>query len=561
MKIALAQINPTVGALDHNVQKMLDFAHRAADAGAELVVFPELCVTGYPPQDLLDSSAFLDETEQALQRFAEALPDGLGAVVGAPVRNRAAVGKRLFNGAFLYERGRQVAAVYKRLLPTYNVFDEYRYFEPGPPQEVIVWRGLRIGLHVCEDMWNNEDSAPYHLYAANPVDELAAQGVDLFVNLSASPFSTGKREERTRIITGICREHGVPFVIASQVGANAELVFDGDSRVHGADGRLLACAPRFEEALVCWDTRADAACDEPQVDELADLHAALVLGIRDYVLKTPFFTKALIGLSGGIDSALTAALAAEALGPDRVVGVTMPSRYSSEGSVDDSRVLAENLGIEFQHLPIDPGVSAFEEMLAPLFAGLPPDVTEENLQSRVRGVTLMALSNKFDYLLLATGNKSEVAVGYCTLYGDTNGGLAVLADVFKTDVYRLSHFVNEKAGRELIPRSTLTKAPSAELRPGQTDQDSLPPYSVLDRILKLYVEDHHEWDAIARATGADVHLVREILDKVDRNEFKRRQLPPGLRVTQKAFGSGRRVPLVMQWQREGRAELRVPSDK
>ncbi len=556
MKIALAQINTIVGDLAGNCQKIRDYAQQAARAGADLVVFPELCVTGYPPQDLLDSALFLDQTEQAMADLCRALPPDVGVIVGAPARNPGRVGKRLFNGAFLYENGVEVGAVYKRLLPTYDVFDEHRYFESGPPQEVVVWRGLRLGLHVCEDMWNNEDTAPYHLYAANPVDALAAQGIDLFVNISASPFSVGKHARRTRVVEGICREHGVPFVLVNQVGANTEIIFDGDSRVHGADGKMLACAPSFEEALVFWDTGDAAPCADPEHDDIADLHDALVLGIRDYMHKSPFFTKALVGLSGGIDSALTAALAAAALGPDRVVGVTMPSRYSSQGSVSDSRALAQNLGIHFQEIPIAPAVEAFDAMLEPAFEGTTPGVAEENIQSRARGVTLMALSNKFGYLLLSTGNKSELAVGYCTLYGDTNGGLAVLSDVFKTDVYRLSHYINDKAGRALIPENTITKPPSAELRPDQKDEDSLPPYSLLDRILQLYVEEHRGLDAIIRATNAGPDLVRDILDKVDRNEYKRRQVPPGLRVTMKAFGTGRRMPIVMQWQRESAQRVR-----
>ena len=554
MKIALAQTNPTVGDLAGNCRQILDAARRALAAGAELVVFCELCVTGYPPQDLLDNPTFMDEVERALALLESELPPQIGTIVGAPVRNRAAVGKRLFNTAILFGDGRRVATVQKRLLPTYNVFDEYRYFEPGPPQQPVAWRGLKLGLHVCEDMWNNEDSAPYHLYAADPVADLAAQGVDVFVNLSASPFSVDKREERTDVIAAICRTYGKPFVFVNQVGANTELVFDGDSRVHGADGTMRVCAPSFEEALVFWDTDSDARCTDPGRERTESLYQALVLGIRDYVQKSPFFTKALVGLSGGIDSALTAALAAEALGPDRVVGVTMPSRYSSEGSVADSRQLAANLGIAFHHVPITPAVAAFDGMLAGLFSGTAPGVAEENVQSRVRGVTLMALSNKFGYLLLSTGNKSELAVGYCTLYGDTNGGLAVLSDVFKTDVYRLARYINQKAAREIIPESTITKPPSAELRPDQKDEDSLPPYSVLDPILKLYVEEHQEVDAIARQTGADAELVRELLDKVDRNEYKRRQVPPGLRVTQKAFGTGRRLPIVMKWHREPLAQ-------
>ena len=556
MKIALAQINPIVGDLQGNRRKIVDFAHQAYRQGAELVIFPEMCVAGYPPQDLLDMPAFIEAVAHTVETIALEIPRELGVILGAPIRNESPVGKRLFNVALLLEGGRIVARVPKRLLPTYDVFDEYRYFEPGPPQPVVVWRGLRIGLHICEDMWNNEDWAPYHLYDENPIDELAAQGIDLFVNISASPFSLGKHDERSRIIEGICREHGVPFVYVNQVGANTELIFDGDSRVHAPDGSILLCAPSFQEALLIWDTEAGYAPYVHRRTEIEDLHDALVLGIRDYFYKTGAFEKVVLGLSGGIDSAVTCALAVAALGPERVVGVAMPSKYSSPESVEDALQLAENLGITFYTIPIMPAVTAFREMLHPVFDDLPEDVTEENIQARVRGVTLMALSNKFRYLLLSTGNKSEMAVGYVTLYGDTNGGLAVLADVYKTQVYRLARYINARAGRYVIPERILTKPPSAELRPGQKDTDSLPPYEVLDVILQRYIEYREEVDEIVAATGFDRALVADILRRVDRNEYKRRQTPPGLRVTGKAFGIGRRLPIVMRWNRAVLEEVR-----
>jgi len=556
MKIALAQINPIVGDLQGNRRKIVDFAHQAYRQGAELVIFPEMCVAGYPPQDLLDMPAFIEAVAHTVETIALEVPRELGVILGAPIRNESPVGKRLFNAALLLEGGRIVARVLKRLLPTYDVFDEYRYFEPGPPQPVVAWRGLRIGLHICEDMWNNEDWAPYHLYDENPIDELAAQGVDLFVNISASPFSLGKHDERSRIIEGICREHGVPFIYVNQVGANTELIFDGDSRVHAPDGSILLCAPSFQEALLIWDTEAHYAPYVHRRTEIEDLHDALVLGIRDYFYKTGAFEKVVLGLSGGIDSAVVCALAVAALGPERVVGVAMPSKYSSPESVEDARQLAENLGITFHIIPIMPAVDAFREMLRPVFNDLPEDVTEENIQARVRGVTLMALSNKFRYLLLSTGNKSEMAVGYVTLYGDTNGGLAVLADVYKTQVYRLARYINARAGRYVIPERILTKPPSAELRPGQKDTDSLPPYEVLDVILQRYIERREEVDEIVAATGFDRALVADILRRVDRNEYKRRQTPPGLRVTGKAFGIGRRLPIVMGWNRAVLEEVR-----
>ncbi|MEM1126502.1 MAG: NAD+ synthase [Bacteroidota bacterium] len=550
MTIAVVQFNPTVGDLSGNLERLVALAQQVQHAGADLAVFPELCLTGYPPLDLLENPLFMDEVEQSLEDLAAALPPGLGVIVGAPVRNLTLTGKRLHNVALLLEDGREVARVHKTLLPTYDVFDEYRYFEPVFERQVVTWRGLRLGLHICEDMWNNEEQAPYHLYQANPIDELAALGIDLFVNISASPFSVGKQAVRSALVAEICQEHGVPFVMANQSGANTELIFDGSSGIWDATGTLVSHVPAFEEGFALWDTDTAAAAPvNVRNDDLADLHDALVLGIRDYFHKTGLFDKALIGLSGGIDSALTCALAVEALGPDRVLGVTMPSAYSSTGSVTDSEALAHNLSIAFRQIPIAPAVDAFSGMLAEAFAGTDDGVAEENIQSRARGVTLMALSNKFGHLLLSTGNKSELAVGYATLYGDTNGGLAVLSDVFKTDVYRLARYINARAGRPLIPENTLTKPPSAELRPGQEDADSLPPYDQLDTVLRLYIEEQQDLHQIANRTGYDLAFVRSLLQMVDRNEYKRRQVPPGLRVTDKAFGSGRRLPIVMRWAR------------
>ena len=554
MKIALCQINPTVGDTDGNAAKIVAFAERAAAAGADLAVFPELCVTGYPPLDLLESPAFIDDVERAVARVAAEVPPELGVIVGTPVRNAGPVGKRLFNAALLFEGGQRVAEVHKVLLPTYDVFDEVRHFEPGTVCKPVAFRGVRLGLHVCEDMWNNEEQAAVHLYDANPIDDLAEAGAELYVNISASPFALGKHAARNAVIAESCREHGLPFALVNQVGANTEIVFDGDSRVHAADGTRILCAPSFEESLLVWDTDAEPAPCPLQHDPTEDLHRALALGIRDYVEKTGVFPKALVGLSGGIDSAVTCALAVDALGADRVVGITMPSKYSSAGSVDDSRVLAQNLGIDFHEVPIAPAVDAFGAMLAPLFEGTDEGVAEENVQARARGVTLMAVSNKLGHLLLTTGNKSEMAVGYATLYGDMAGGLAVLADVFKQQVYALAEHINERAGRELIPQSTITKPPSAELRPGQQDSDSLPPYDVLDLILKLYIEELLDLRTIVERTGFAPDLVAKILGLVDRNEYKRRQAAPGLRVSVKAFGHGRRIPIVMRRTRD------VPTD-
>ncbi len=549
MKIALAQINPTVGDLSGNVSRILDYARRAAYKDADLVVFPELCICGYPPLDLLENDSFIRACSEAVDEVAEQLSSVIAAVVGAPVRNRETVGKRLFNAAILLDGGRRLAEIHKSLLPTYDIFDEFRYFEPAHSRSLVTWRGLKLGLHVCEDMWNNEEQADYHLYRDNPIDELAELGADLFVNISASPFSVGKHERRNEVVEEICREHRIPFVLVNQVGANTEVVFDGDSRVHDAEGNLVACAKSFDEDLIYWDTDSGLAPCSAGIPDTEQLLHALTLGISDYFHKTGAFSKALVGLSGGIDSAVTCALAVEALGPDSVVGMTMPSEYSSPGSVTDSEVLAANLGIEFHNIGIRPAVSAFGEMLESLFTNTNPGIAEENVQARARGLTLMAVSNKFGHLLLSTGNKSEMSVGYATLYGDMNGGLAVLADVYKTQVYELAEYINARAEKDIIPRSTIEKPPSAELRPDQKDTDSLPDYDVLDRILRLYVEEQMETEAIVARTGFEEALVTKILDMVDRSEYKRRQAAPGIRVSSKAFGMGRRVPIVMQWHR------------
>ncbi len=560
MKIGLAQINPIVGDLPGNVDKIIAWSQEASRQGADLVVFPELCVTGYPPLDLLDSPTFIDAVEAALDDLARGLPSEIGVIVGAPIRNPEKVGKRLFNAALLFEGGELRAVVRKRLLPTYDVFDEHRYFEAGTSSPVIDFRGLRLGLHVCEDMWNNQEQAEHFLYEDNPIDLLADKGVDLFVNISASPFSVGKHAQRNNVIGESCREHGVPFLLVNTVGANTEIIFDGDSRVHASDGHRIMCAPSFEEAMLFWDTEDTAArCSRTHTD-IADLHDALILGLRDYYQKTGAFSNALVGLSGGIDSAVTCALAVAALGAENVTGITLPSRYSSGGSVSDSEALAANLGIAFHHVPIVPAVDAFEEMLADLFSGTEEGIAEENIQARARGMTLMAVSNKFGHLLLTTGNKSEMSVGYATLYGDMNGGLAVLSDVYKTQVYDLANYINEAAGQTLIPQSTIDKPPSAELRPDQKDADSLPPYDVLDDILRRYIEEHLEVEEIGLATGYPTALVLKILNMVDRSEYKRRQAPPGLRVSPKAFGMGRRLPIVMRWLRQ-RSDVALANEK
>ncbi len=553
MKIALAQINPTVGDLEGNRTTILRDARRARERGADLVVFPELCVTGYPPEDLLENPFFRKATRRTVDRIAQNVPPDLGVIIGAPVPNPDAYGKSLHNAALLFENGELKDHVYKTLLPSYDIFDEDRYFEPADTRHIVEWRGVRIGLHVCEDMWNVHHPEGYqngHRYECDPVAELGAHDPDLFINISASPFSIGKHTVRNDLVEHICRRHERPFLLCNQVGANTEIIYDGDSRVHAADGTQVECAASFEEDLLVWDTEAPAEACTIARDPIADLHDALVLGIRDYYEKTGIFDKVIMGLSGGIDSAVTCALATAALGPERVVGVTMPSEITSEASITDAEQLAQNLGIEFKEISIRPAVDAFGEMLADAFAGTEPGAAEENIQSRSRGVTLMALSNKFGHLLLSTGNKSEMAVGYVTLYGDTNGGVGVLSDVLKTRVYKLARHINERAGRNVIPQNTIDKPPSAELKEGQKDTDTLPPYEVLDAILKRYIERKKELGTIVDETGIGEDLVRDVLRQVDQNEYKRRQAPPGLRVTEKAFGVGRRIPIVMEWDRE-----------
>lgn len=544
MRIALAQINPTVGDIAGNAARMLEMIEEARGE-AELVVFPECCLVGYPPLDLLERGSFIQAASLGVQWLIERIPDDMAVIFGAPIRSPHAYGKPVQNAALLIDGGEVTGTAAKILLPTYDVFDEYRYFEPGHSCLPLAWRGLRLGVHVCEDMWNNESWSPYRRYAENPVDELAEQSVDLFINISASPFALGKVRERDGIIQEYCRRHRRPFLYVNQVGANTELVFDGSSCGFDATGTLQVRAASFREDLVYW-TPGLAPVEEAPRRDVVDLYDALVLGVGDYFRKTGIFNRAVVGLSGGIDSAVTCAVAVAALGADNVVGITMPSRYSSEGSTGDAAVLAENLGIELHTVPIEPAVASFEEMLSDLFANTEPGTAEENIQARARGVTLMAVCNKFDDLLLTTGNKSELATGYATLYGDMSGGLAVLSDVFKTQVYDLATYINRRADREIIPQSTITKPPSAELRPDQRDSDSLPPYDVLDDILRRYIEEGESAETIAMA-GHEEALVDEVLGMVDRNEYKRRQAAPGIRVTNKAFGIGRRLPIVMKW--------------
>ncbi|MBP9027379.1 MAG: NAD+ synthase [Phycisphaerae bacterium] len=543
MKIAAVQLNPTIGDVEGNTARILDGFARATSAGAELVVLPEQSILGYPAKDLLLRREVIEQNLAALQRIVAATA-GLqaGVIVGFAEPNEGGIGRPVFNSAAFIADGQIVARSRKRLLPTYDIFDEARYFEPGGVQPVIDFRGRRVGVMICEDMWSTQQLLARPLYDIDPPCELAAAGADLLINISASPYYLGKHESRLELMAGHARRYGTPLLFCNQVGGNDELLFDGLSSVVDATGRLVAQAKAFEEDLLLIDLDdLDSARLEAMPTGVANLRAALVMGLRDYMRKCRF-TGVVVGLSGGLDSAVVACLAAEALGPPNVLGVAMPSRYSSEHSVADAKALAENLGIDFSIIPIEPLHAAFERELRPHFAGRPPDVTEENIQARIRGVSLMALSNKFGRLLLTTGNKSELAVGYCTLYGDMCGGLALISDVPKTMVYELAHEINRRAGREVIPRSTLTKPPSAELRPNQTDQDSLPPYEVLDEILARYEERLESIEQIV-AAGFDSAMVTEVVRKIHLNEYKRQQAAPGLKVTSRAFGFGRRMPI------------------
>jgi NAD+ synthase (glutamine-hydrolysing) len=548
MRIAIAQLDYTIGAFEANLEAITVAVERARREAADLVIFTELAATGYPPGDLLERRDFVDRNLAQLERIAHLSDDDLGILVGFVDRNESGTGKGLHNAVALCHRGQVVDRYRKCLLPTYDVFDEARYFESGADARPLNFKGVRIGVSVCEDVWADPDLDGHSLYHRDPVLELIHRGSQLLVNLSASPFELGKAGERRELVRRYAEDSGRFFVYANQVGGTDDLVFDGHSMVFDGKGRVVARAKDFEEDLLIYDVPDEALEGakglEGPIGEVravaesreAEALAALELGLRDYVKKCGF-EKVLLGLSGGIDSALTAAIAARALGPDKVLGVAMPTRYSSEGSVTDAEALAGNLGIDFKTVPIDGLFQAYLDGLAPVFEGLEEDVTEENIQARVRAGVLMALSNKFGWLLLATGNKSEVAVGYCTLYGDMAGGMAVISDVPKTLVYDLARFLN--SGGEVIPESTLSKAPSAELRPDQEDQDSLPAYDVLDRIVEAWVEEHRSVEEII-AEGLDPDAVRQVVRLITGSEYKRRQAAPGIKITAKAFGAGRR---------------------
>jgi NAD+ synthase (glutamine-hydrolysing) len=543
MKIALAQFNPTVGDFEGNRARILDLARAAASGGADLAVFSELCLCGYPPQDLIERPAFAERNQTELARLAQDVP--LPCVVGLVGKAQDGTGKPVANSAALIARGKILFEQRKMLLPTYDVFDETRYFQPAHTQHVFSLASEMLGITICEDCWSDKNYWAQRLYSRDPVAEIVGKGSTVLLNISSSPYTIDKRNLRLDMLRAIARQHGVPVVYVNQVGGNDSLVFDGSSVAIRPNGRIGALAKSFEEDLVFFDTASGVGDIHPQIDdEIEAVYRALLLGTRDYVRKCGF-RKVVIGLSGGVDSSLVASIAADALGPDNVHGVAMPGPYSSESSQRDARRLAENLGIRYLVLPITGTFQSYRKTLEAAFAGLPEDVAEENLQARIRGNLLMALSNKFGSLVLSTGNKSEMAVGYCTLYGDMAGGLAVISDVPKMMVYELARFANRE--RERIPAEVFTKAPSAELRPNQTDQDSLPPYDVLDRILKAYVEDLRTPQEISSHFGFSLDLVRSVALQVDRNEYKRKQAPPGLKVTSKAFSVGRRFPLAQKF--------------
>jgi len=540
VKIALGQINPTVGDFSGNAAKIIQFAIQARNAGAGLILFPELAVCGYPPRDLVERPAFVARCHATLERIA-AETRGIAVICGTVTPAEADSGKKVMNSAALLRDGRIEFVQSKMLLPSYDVFDEMRNFAPAKSQQLFSFCGKQMALTICEDAWNDKRFWNRRLYVVDPVEELVRAGGNFVLNISASPFWLGKREFRREMLASIARNQKVPVAMVNQVGGNDSLVFDGSSVVIAPDGQVIAQGKSFEEDLIYFDSQKLTGDMHAQVEnEEASAYEALVLGTRDYVHKCGF-QRAIIGLSGGIDSALTASIAADGLGPENVIGVGMPGPYSSPGSIDDARELAGNLKIRFELLSINDIYEAARRTLAPVFAGTTADVTEENIQSRARGLLLMSMSNKFGALVLSTGNKSELAVGYCTLYGDMVGGLAVISDVPKTLVYRLSAYANSR--RKVIPQATIEKPPSAELRPDQKDSDSLPPYEVLDAILEDFVEESCSAEQIARAHNFELDLVRRVIRMVERSEYKRQQAAPGIKISAKAFGYGRRFPI------------------
>ncbi len=546
MKIALAQINPVIGDLRGNKEKIFSYIYKARNENADIIIFPEMSTIGYPPMDLLLSKKLIRDNLRLLEEIASESRDI--AIICGYVDYDKDNPPMLFNSAAFMKEGRIYSKHYKTLLPTYDVFDEMRYFSVSKKIEAVQFKDKLIGITICEDIWNEEYDYNTPLlvgrkYEIDPIEILANQGIDIMINISASPYVKGKNSEKWRLISKIAKRHSIPVAYVNQVGGNDSLIFDGYSFYVNSSGEFNALAKGFEEDLIFIDERKDLIKINPAENGIEDIRQAIVLGVRDYVNKCGF-SSAVLGLSGGIDSALTASLAVQALGPDKVTGITMPSIYSSTGSVTDSRKLAGNLGIKIEEIAIKDVFEDYKRILAGVFQGLPEDVTEENLQARIRGNILMSMSNKFGSLLLTTGNKSELAMGYCTLYGDMAGGLAVISDLPKTMVYELARHINRD--KEVIPLDSILKPPSAELRPDQKDEDSLPPYELLDMILEKFIEKQMSADDIIQE-GFDEHTVKNVLQTINRNEHKRRQAPPGLKVTSKAFGIGRRVPIAQRF--------------
>jgi NAD+ synthase (glutamine-hydrolysing) len=544
----MAQLNPVVGDIQGNLNRLIEIASQCSADSVDLLVLPELFLVGYPPRDLLQRPAFIDQVQSAVAEIVEKSLawKGTGVIIGVPTRTGRTIGHGLYNSALLIYDGQILFAQHKSLLPTYDVFDEARYFDPGRVVKSIVFKGMKLGITICEDIWNEPELWKGAVtYDFDPVAELKKDGIDILINISASPYFLHKEDVRCQLISKHARDLGVPVVYVNQVGANDELVFDGQSVIVDSRGEVVLMMAACEESIQIVDTATTGQLN-PDICQpgMELLYKALVLGIRDYYRKCGF-TRAILGLSGGIDSALTACLAVEALGKNNVIGVLMPSMYSSAGSVDDSKRLAENLDMVYYIIPIEDIFNVYINSLQGLFAGLAADITEENIQARIRGNLLMALSNKFGAMVLSTGNKSEIAMGYCTLYGDMCGGLSVLADVPKTMVYELSNYINQE--QEVIPRAIIEKPPSAELKPGQVDQDTLPPYSVLDTILNYYIEENMSSEQII-ALGYDRDMVHWIIKTVNHNEYKRKQAAPGLKVSSRAFGAGRRMPVAAKFE-------------
>ncbi|PTT00863.1 NAD+ synthase [Pedobacter sp. HMWF019] len=541
MKIALAQLNYHIGNFEANTHKIIEHLGLAKEKGADLVVFAELAVCGYPPRDFLEFEEFISLCEQAALKIAEHCTD-IACIIGLPVKNEQLAGKDLFNAAYFIENGQVKSIVRKALLPNYDVFDEYRYFEPATSFECIHFKGKKIALTICEDLWNINNNP---LYVSNPMDKLILQQPDLMINIAASPFSYCHDDERIVVLAENARKYKLPLLYVNQIGAQTEIIFDGGSMVFDAKGQMLDELPYFKEAIGLYEFKDQQIqhlqpLEHQPVPDIEQIHDALLLGIKDYFEKSGF-KKAVLGLSGGIDSAIVCALACRALGAENVMAVLMPSKYSTDHSVQDALDLVKNIGCQHEIIPIKEAADAFDQMMAPAFHNLPFNLTEENIQARCRGIVVMAMSNKFGYILLNTSNKSECAVGYGTLYGDMCGAIGVIGDVYKTQVYQLAHYINKDA--EVIPENSIVKPPSAELRPGQKDSDSLPDYDVLDQILFQYIELKKSSSAII-AQGFDEALVRRIIKMVNTAEFKRYQTPPILRVSPKAFGMGRRMPIV-----------------